>query len=463
MTGTTQQQMTSRRQFFRTTASGLASVALAGMAEPATADHRRHPLALQSPHFTPRAKRVIFIFLDGGPSQMDLTDYKPELTARDGEKGRKGGRLLGPPWKFSRRGESGLWMSELIPHLGQVADDICILQGMQTNSSAHPLATPLLHTGSFQFSRPSVGSWVLYGLGTESNELPGFIVFDPSSSFGGPSNYGSAFLPSVYQGTPLFDKDNKYSAESFGNLSNDTLPPGIAEEQFALLRAMNQHVVRPEIVDPAMAGVLDATELSRRMEATVPTVMDLSGESQSTLDMYGLDGDGDDFAYQCLFARRFAEAGVRYIELTSNGWDHHDLITEKLTKRCRRIDQPITALITDLKQRGMLDDTLVIWGGEFGRTPEAQVLEGTIRDGRDHNAAGYSMWLAGGGVRGGLVYGQTDELGYKTVRDAVHLHDLHATMLYLLGIDHEKLTYRYAGRDFRLTDVHGTVVKDILS
>ncbi len=448
----------SRREWLKVGSLGLGSLTLTGLT-PNQSDAGL--LSPKTPHFAPKAKRVIFLFMHGGPSQFESFDYKPELIKNAGKKGSKKGKLLGPLLKFAQHGESGMWMTEAYPHLAKQADNICMLNGMETTSRAHPLAIPLLHTGDFQFVRPSFGSWVLYGLGTENQNLPGFFTVKPTRVFGGPANYGSAFLPSSFQATRLGWSGQPINNAKISNLdSHHGLSPESAQLSLKLTQTMNKQL-RNQTED--VSGVMNALDLSKSMQSAVPEVMDLSKESKETLKMYGIDEKStDDFGRQCLMARRLVESGVRFVELTSNGWDHHSGLG-KFKDKAGSTDKPIAALLADLKQRGLLDDTLVLWIGEFGRGPDTQILEGKERIGRDHNAAGFTAWLAGGGSSAGLTHGATDELGYKTVLGKVHLHDLHATMLHLLGLDHKKLTYRFAGRDFRLTNIYGDVVKEIIS
>ncbi len=445
----------SRRQWLKTLSCGFGYTAFAGLAAEA-AQRERGPMAPREGHFPARAKRVIFLFMRGGPSQMDTFDYKPELNSNDGKEigKKKNKELFGSPWKFQQRGESGLWVSEVLPHMAGCADDLCVIRSMQTDSSAHPLAMPQMHTGSFQFTRPSIGSWVLYGLGTENQDLPGFISINPSRVFGGPANFGSAFLPAAYEGARIGWEGRSLKNAQFRNVGNDKIPRQVQRDQLELIQAMNG-----DYDESSVEGVIDSFELGARMQDAAPQVMDLSDESEQTLKMYGIDQKRtDNFARQCLLARRFAEAGVRFIELGHGSWDHHRNLESGLARRCEEIDQPFAALLKDLKQRGLLDDTLIVWGGEFGRLPELQ-----YESGRGHNADGFTFVLAGGGARGGHAHGTTDEFGRKAIEDPVHLHDLHATILHLLGLDHEQLTYRYGGRDFRLTDVHGKVVDPIIA
>ncbi|MDP6466903.1 MAG: DUF1501 domain-containing protein [Pirellulaceae bacterium] len=457
MIGNSPQPILSRRQWLKVGTCGLGSMTLTGLIPNRS---EAGLLAPRRPHFAPKAKRVIFMFINGGPSQFESFDYKPALKVSSGKKGLKNGKLLGPLWKFAQHGDGGTWVSEVFPHLAKQTDNLCLLNGMQTTSRAHPIAIPTLHTGDFQFVRPSLGSWVLYGLGTENQDLPGFFTIKPTRTFGGPANYGSAFLPSTFQATRLGWEGQSVNNATIRNLiPSHGRTPDAARASLELAQTMSQELLSQT---KDVRGVIDSLELSQRMQQAVPEVMDLSRESKETLEMYGIDkGPTDDFGRQCLLARRLAESGVRFVEISSSGWDHHSNL-DKFKTKAEQIDKPIAALLTDLKRRGLLDDTLVLWTGEFGRTPETQVLDGKEAKGRDHNAEGYTAWLAGGGVRGGLTYGATDELGYEAVEGKVHLHDLHATMLHLLGLDHKRLTYRYGGRDFRLTNVHGNVVHDVI-
>jgi hypothetical protein len=460
----------SRRQMLKTVSAGFGYLAFAGLA--ARAAQKDNPLAAKQPHFAARAKHVIFLCMSGGPSHVDTFDYKPRLNADDGKtvEGRfRGGtaKLLGSPWKFSQHGKGGLWVSELFPEVAKKADDLCLIHSMHTDVPAHPQAYLEMHTGSFQFVRPSLGAWTLYGLGSMNDNLPGFITLSPALNNGGAQNYGSAFLPAVYQGTRIGQEGPLGGGPGPGmaadakvpNITNGQLTRDGQRAQLDLIQELNRERLYRDQVNPQVEGVIESYELAFRMQSAVPDVMDISKESEATQKMYGIgSGSTNSFGRQCLLARRFVEAGVRFVEVGSGGWDQHRNLKADHERNARSVDQPIAALLTDLKQRGLLKDTLVIWGGEFGRTPFAQ---GT--DGRDHNSRGYTMWMAGGGVKGGIKYGATDELGGEAVENKVHIHDFHATILHLLGLDHEKLTYPYAGRDFRLTDVHGNVVKEIFS
>ncbi len=423
------------------------------------------PLAPKSPHFTPKAKRVIFMFNQGAPSHVDTFDYKPGLEKHDGETASttgfyKGGnrKLMKSPFKFSQHGKSGLPISELFPNLAKHADSLCLLNSMHTDLPNHPQASVQMHTGSFQFVRPSMGSWMLYGLGTENSELPGFITLNPIGRVGGAQNYGSAFLPASFQGTRIGGEGVDLAKASIPNLRNAQLPVELQRKELDYLQTLNERRLKADQVNTELEGLIESYELAFRMQGAVPKLMDIGDESESTLEAYGVNkGATSNFGRQCLLARRFAEAGVRFIEVSTSGWDQHSNLRAALTKNCLGIDQPIAALIGDLKQRGLLDETLIVWGGEFGRTPHV-----SKDDGRDHNATGFSMWMAGGGVKGGLRYGATDEFGITAQENKVHIHDLHATILHLMGLDHERLTYRYSGRDFRLTETAGRVVKDII-
>ncbi len=448
----------SRREWLKVGACGFGSLTLTGLVPNQSEAGLLTPKA---PHFAPQAKRVIFLFINGGPSQFESFDYKPQLKAAGGKTGMKKGKLLAPLYEFAQHGACGMWVSEAFPHMAKQVDHLCMLNGMTGPSRAHPIAIPMLHTGEFQFVRPSLGAWVLYGLGTENQDLPGFFTVKPTRTFGGPSNYGSAFLPSTYQATRLGWESQPIKDAEISNLvAHHGLTSEAARGALELAQAMNR-----ELLDQTedVQGVIDSLELSERMQQAVPEVMDFGRETESTLAMYGIDGTAsDDFGRQCLLARRLVESGVRFVELHSSGWDHHSGL-DKFKTKAEQIDKPVAALLADLAQRGLLDDTLVLWTGEFGREPETQILEGKEALGRDHNASGYTAWLAGGGVRAGLTHGTTDELGYKTVEGEVHLHDLHATMLHLLGLDHTRLVYRFGGRDFRLTNIHGNVVHDIIA
>ena len=457
-------QFLSRRHMLQSLSCGFGYMALAGMANEAAAREKAgftSPLAPKPSHIPARAKRVIFLCMRGGPSHVDTFDYKPQLAVDQGKKAAGNGSrtYLASPWKFPQHGESGLPISDLFPHLAKHADDLCLLNGMHTEVPNHPQAYLKLHTGSFRFVRPSVGSWVLYGLGTENSDLPGFMAVNPETRIGGAQNYGSAFLPAVYQGAAIGRIGQSLSNAGISNIANDRWSRELQREQIDLVQSMNQELLAEQQQHAELEGVIESYELAFRMQSAAPKLLDFSDESEATLAAYGIDDKAtDNFGRQCLLARRSAEAGVRYIELTHANWDQHGSLRQRLGANCTAIDKPIAALMSDLKQRGMLDDTLIVWGGEFGRTPHVK-----NKDGRDHNSTGFSMWMAGGGVRGGMRYGSTDEHGTTAVEGKMNFHDLHATMLHLIGLDHTRLTYRYAGRDFRLTDVYGRVVDEIIA
>lgn len=469
--------LVSRRAALQSIASGFGYLAFAGLAHEAAAHDAKatqDALAPKIPHFRARAKRVIFLCMNGGPSHVDLFDYKPALQEHSGRpmSGRYGAKLLGSPFRFEQHGETGQWMSELLPELAGQADELCVIHSMQTDLPNHSQAFTQMHTGSFQFIRPSIGAWTLYGLGTENTRLPGFITLSPPSDNGGARNYGSAFLPAICQATKIGTNQipgfyaallgiDREPGPPLRNVENSLLDRGEQREQLDLIRDLNNHKLNRDVYHPEIEGAIESFELAFRMQDEIPELLDLKSESESMLNLYGV-GSGlptDRFGRQCLLARRLAEAGVRFIEITAPvGWDHHFMLKDELTKSCAATDQPVAALLIDLKQRGLLEDTLVIWAGEFGRTPYAQ--SGT---GRDHNNKGFTVWMAGGGVKGGMRYGATDEFGYQAVENQVHIHDWHATILHLLGLDHERLTFKYGGRDFRLTDVYGQVASDILA
>jgi hypothetical protein len=462
----------SRRELLRWSGGGFAALALAGLlaeesraGEPDPGD----PLAPHPPHFPARAKRVIFLFMHGGPSQVDTFDHKPLLERDHGKPlpfpkprvvSSQTGNLLRSPFRFQRHGESGIAVSELFPHLGRHVDDLCVINSMHGSNSRHGGALLELHTGSDTFVRPSMGSWITYGLGTENQDLPGFITISPNLSHGGVNNWSSAFLPAVYQGTQIGTSGVPADRAKIPFIINTATPRPLQRLELDLVQEMNRDHLVQAGVDQALEGRIASFELAFRMQAAAPEVQDISDESRATLALYGLDHEPTrDFGRQCLMARRFAERGVRFVQVShSYKWDQHGDLKKDVARNALEVDRPVAGLLRDLKARGLLDDTLVLWGGEFGRTPTSQG-----DDGRDHNPHGYTMWLAGGGVKNGLVHGKTDDYGYYAVEDKVHVHDLHASILHLLGLDHTKLTYRYAGRDFRLTDVYGEVVKGILA
>ncbi|TAJ11987.1 MAG: DUF1501 domain-containing protein [Planctomycetota bacterium] len=441
-----------RRDALRATTLGFGLLALNGL----LAGRARAAAPFQA-----RAKRVILLAMGGAPSHVDTFDYKPELAKHDGQtlsgRYRQGAKLLASPWEFEQHGKSGLWISALFPQLAAHADELCLLRGMQTDVPAHAQAVLMQHTGSFQFVRPSLGAWTLYGLGSANQNLPGFVTIGPPA--GSAQSYGSAFLPATFQGMPIANLRGGRNAEPVANIKNARFDRAAQREQLDLLQKLNREALEREPKNDELEGVIESYELAFRMQAELPALLDLSKEPKATQDAYGIGGaDTDAFARQCLIARHLAEQGVRFIEVHQGGWDHHRNLRNDLAAACRKVDRPIAALLGDLKQRGLLEDTLVIWGGEFGRTPYAQ-----NGDGRDHNHKGFTTWFAGGGVKGGYSHGATDENGIEAVEGKLSMHDWHATILHLLGLDHERLTFNHAGRDFRLTDVHGRVATEILA
>jgi hypothetical protein len=418
-----------------------------------------NPLAAKQPHFAAKAKHVIFLCMRGGPSHLDTFDYKPKLQSDSGKPGpRPGSKLLASKFKFTKAGKSGLWFSELYSELAKQADQLCFINSMQTDLPAHPQALVRLHTGTSQFVRPSLGAWTLYGLGTENENLPGFVSITPSSGFGGATNYGSSFLPAIYQGTAL-GRDNRpiATAEIAHLKTRQSREEQRAELDF--LQTLNRRKLEQDKVNPDVEGAIEAAELAFKMQSEMPQVLDLSKETEATKRLYGLnDRATEDFGRKCLLARKMVEAGVRFIEVTHGNWDHHFNMNASLERNCGEIDRPVAGLLQDLKKRGLLDETLVVFTGEFGRTPYAQG-----QDGRDHNNKAFTLWMAGGGVKGGYAYGKSDQYGFDVEENPVSIHDLHATLLALLGLDHERLTFNHAGRDFRLTDVYGNVVKDVIA
>jgi len=446
------QIVSSRRDFLRATGAGFGWLAFAAL-QAAESQGYVSPLAPKPGHHRARAKRVIFMFMNGGPSHLETFDWKPELK-RVGAGGNH--QLLGPVLGFQPRGKSGIFISDAFPNLATCADDLCVLNGMKTNNPGHHQAVVALHTGSENFVRPSMGAWIVYGLGCESQSLPGFITIDPVRDVGGAMNYGSSFLPATYQGTRLGG-----GQRALANL-NAPLADATQRQQIEFIQKLNRRTLAErDPANPELEGAIEALELAYKMQTSVPGVLDIESEPVAVRDLYGLnDRTTESFGRQCLMARRLAEKGVRFIQLTSTGWDHHNRLREGVTERAASIDKPIAGLITDLKQRGMLQDTLIVWGGEFGRGVYDDKGDS---NGRGHNNKGYSMWMAGGGVKGGLRYGATDELGEHAVDGVLDTHDLHATILHLLGLDHELLTYRYAGRDFRLTNVTGKVAREIMA
>ena len=463
----------SRRDFLRATSCGFGSLALSSILQQQIAaetikNNRKNPLATRQPHFPARAKRIIFLFMAGGPSQMDLFDYKSRLAQNSGEPipyklpeteatvGLDNTRLLGPVSGFKNQGECGLYMSDLLPHLALHADDLCILRAVQADSPNHPVAIRQLHTGNLIDTVPSIGSWLSYGLGTENQQLPSYITILPQE---GERNFGSAFLPAIHQGTAIEQVGTSPDKAPIRHLSDSKIPEKVQRLRIDLTQSMNQRQLRRLQTDQQMEGVIESFELAFRMQTETPRLVDFGEESKETLSLYGIgDKTTDGFGRQCLLARRFAEAGVRFIQVSLGGWDHHNKIATGLPDRCNVSDKPVAGLLTDLKARGLLDDTLVLWGGEFGRTPHAQ-----NGDGREHNHHGFTMWMAGGGIKGGITHGVTDDFGYHGVEGQVHINDLHATMLHMMGLDHEQLTFDHHGRPFRLTDVAGKVVHEIIA
>jgi hypothetical protein len=460
----------SRRRALQTLGCGFGSLALAGLAAganpPGTA---RKQVA--------RAKRIIFLFMQGGVSHVDSFDYKPKLAAEDGrlldfadlrslaKTGKSPQqRVMKPLWDFAQHGESGLWGSKLFPEMCAHLDEMCVIRSMHTEGIAHGPATLFLHTGTTTFVRPSMGAWINYGLGSENQNMPGFVTISPSLGNGGPRNYGNAFLPAVYQGTPIGRAGVAAKNASIGNLRPATSEQE-ARRQFDLLRELNAEQLRQKPGESELEAMVQSYELAWRMQGSAPAVLGIEGESPETLAMYGIGREPtDNFGRQCLLARRLCESGVRFVQVnygdnTNNpAWDQHSNL-KKHGDHAAAVDRPVAGLLADLKQRGLLEDPIVWWGGEFGRTPYAE-KNGT---GRDHNPAGFSIWLAGGGFKRGVAYGETDEYGHHAVSNKVHMHDLHATLLHAMGLDHEALTFRHAGRNFRLTDVYGHVVHDLFA
>jgi hypothetical protein len=457
-----------RRWFLKDCGVGLGSLALHALAQGAT-NAPANPLAPKAPHFAPKAKRVIFLFMAGAPSHLEMFDNKPQLAKFDGTlppadllKGYRAAfinpnsKLLGPKFSFAKYGQNGAELSELLPHLAKVVDDISIVKSMTTDAFNHAPGQLLMNTGSMIFGRPSFGAWVTYGLGSEAQDLPAFVVFSTGRKgpSGGNSCWGSGFLPTVHQGVQF-----RASGDPVLYLSN---PQGVDEQlqrdSLDSIRRLNEYRLN-EVGDPEIATRISSYEMAFKMQSSAPDLMDISKEPKYILDMYGAEPGKPSFANCVLLARRLAERGVRFVQIFHEAWDQHGNLVKDIRQNCKDTDQASAALVKDLKQRGMLEDTLVLWGGEFGRTPMTQ----GDNDGRDHHPNAFTMWMAGGGIKPGLVLGQTDELGFNVVEDKVHVHDLHATLLHLLGFDHTKLTYRSQGRDFRLTDVHGHVVQKLLA
>jgi hypothetical protein len=465
----------SRRWFFRDCTLGLGSIALASLLDaPARADAApSDPLAPRRPHHAPRAKAVIYLFMAGAPSQLELFDYKPTLAKYNGRPVPKdilGGQtyafikpdsaIYAPEFKFARHGASGAWVSEALPHLATVADDLTIIRSMNTDAFNHAPGQIFMNTGSQQFGRPSMGAWVTYGLGSESRDLPAFVVLNSAGGLsGGAGNFGAGFLPSVYQGVPF-----RKGADPILYLSNPAgLSRGLQRRTLDTVRELNER--RLGIVgDPEIATRINAFELAYRMQAAAPDLMDISREPAETLEMYGAKPGEASFANNCLLARRLVERGVRFVQLFHEAWDHHSDVKGGVRNQAGQTDRASAALVRDLKRRGLLDEVIVVWGGEFGRTPQVEASAELSRSlGRDHHPQAFTYWLAGGGAKAGVTVGETDDFGFNVVKDKVHVHDLHATLLHLLGFDHEKLTHRFQGRDYRLTDVHGEVVSKIVA
>jgi hypothetical protein len=450
-----------RRQVLKSAGTGFGYLALAGLLGQESArsgeTSRRDtpgPLSPKSPHFPAKAKRVIFLFMQGATSQMDTWEYKPKLQKDDGKVGPGGGTLVGSKFKWAQHGQTGTWVSELYPNVAKHVDKLCFLRGLHTDTPAHPEAVMQLHTGTaiVSLTRPSMGAWLTYGLGTDNRDLPGYITINPPPQFGGAANYGSAFLPAHYQGTKIND------AGFLPNLRAKS-PATLQRKQIDLIQSMNRDLAATPNAPDGLDGVIESYELAYRMQGKVPELLDIAKEPQSVRDAYGVKpGPAGSFARQCLMARRLSEAGVRFVEVCQQGWDQHNDLHNGLIRNSAATDQPTAALLADLEQRGLLDETLVLFGSEFGRLPTAQGP-----DGRDHNITGYPMWLAGAGVKRGFAFGGTDEYGLHAVEGRMHTTDLHATILALMGLDHERLTYRYAGRDFRLTDVAGNVTREIFA
>jgi hypothetical protein len=460
-----------RRHLLRSTACGFGALALHDLAHAATATN---PLAVKPAPLQPKAKRVIFLFMGGGPSQMDLFDPKDYIDRMHGQTiesplrkevtqiGTEKFLALKAMAPVKPRGQSGMMISDLMPHLASVADDLCLLRGMSADNPQHAGATLQFHTGTFAEVRPSMGAWVSYGLGTENENLPSFV----SIQGGGVREYGSAFLPAIHQGTRInVPLDGKaLPIENLGNVSGNE---SVQRKRIDFTSNLNRRLLSDLQGDANMEGMIQNMELAARMQVNTPGIVDLSNETKATLDLYGVDGkDTNSFARACLLARKFSEAGVRFVQVSVGGWDHHGNIRGNLPKLCAQTDQPVAALLKDLKARGLLEDTLVLWSGEFGRTPWSQDLSGKSpidQHGREHQPESFCAWMAGGGIKPGLTYGDTDHLGYRVVSGRIHIHDLHATLLHLLGIDHLKLTARHLGRDYRLTDVYGEIVREILA
>lgn len=471
-------QHITRRHFFAECGVGVGKVALASLLTGALTSStqaavRKSPLAPQPPHFAPKAKRVIHLFMAGAPSQLDLFNYRPKLAEYEGKPIppeviggqryafiRPDAAVLGPRFKFAKHGQCGTELSEVLPHLAKVVDDICLIKSVRTDQFNHAPAQLFFNTGFSQPGRPSIGSWVTYGIGAETNDLPAFVVMSTGAGIsGGAANWSSGFLPTVYTGVRFRNQGDPILSVS----SPQGIDAQLQRDSLDLVSSLNQQRLQ-QIGDPEISARISAYEMAYRLQTSAPELMHLQDESQATLDLYGCDPAKPSFARACLLARRMIERGVRFVNIYHEGWDAHSDVTGNSKQNCGATDQASAALIQDLKQRGLLDDTLVIWGGEFGRTPMVETNAALGRSlGRDHHPQAYCMWLAGGGIKPGLTYGETDDLGFNVVENPVHVHDLQATILHLLGLDHERLTYTFQGRPFRLTDVHGQVVKEILA
>ncbi|MDA1004937.1 MAG: DUF1501 domain-containing protein [Verrucomicrobia bacterium] len=467
-------QPQSRREMLQWCAHGFGAVALSALSQGAAPLPDERPLAPKPPQFPPRAKSVIFLYMDGGPSQVDMFDPKPLLKKYHGQDPRKvigdltptqfgkEGTLFASPWEFKQHGDSGHWISSLLPHLSEVADELAIIRSMKVHSAEHTSANYFLHTGSVFQGNPSMGAWFGYGLGSENENLPGFVVVKGRKILtGGLNNFGSGFLPATYQGSLLLPRK-----EAIANIAPLEAEPALQRSKLDLIRTFDRQMNQGHGNEPAVEAAIQNYETAFRMQTAVPELMELESESPETMSLYGLDSDFEPlktFATQCLVARRMVERGVRFVELVCNGatedrWDQHGALQKSLPENCRSMDQPIAALIKDLKRSGLLDSTLLVWAGEFGRTPFAQG-----KDGRDHNPDGFTVWMAGGGIKGGVSVGATDEWGYRAAERPIEIHDLHATMLHLMGIDHTTSTFRFSGRDMRLTDVYGNVIEEVLA
>ena len=474
-----------RRHFLRHCATGLGAVALSSLAgcnsqlDVSSTSSNELPLGLS--HFAPKAKRIIFLHMAGGPSQLELFDYKPELEKLDGLdcppsllEGKRFAfirgvpKMLGPKANFKQHGASGAWLSDNLPHLSTVADDIAFLKACHTDQFNHAPAQLLLYTGFANLGRPSMGSWVSYGLGSENNNMPSFVVLvsGGNTPSAGKSVWGSGFLPSIYQGVQCRSKGDPvlYVSDPAG------MPRNLRKRTIEAINRLNEEHYQ-DVRDPEILTRIGQYEMAYRMQISVPEVMDISKEPQHILDLYGAQPGAASFPNNCLLARKLIENNVRFVQLFDWGWDLHGTNASTglgdlgLKEKCRQTDRATTALLSDLKQRGLLEETLVVWGGEFGRTPMQETRNGKTNpfDGRDHHTDAFTMWMAGGGIKGGVSYGETDKIGYYGIKDQVHVHDLQATVLHQLGLNHEKLTYQFQGRDYRLTDVHGKVIQDIIA